>query len=499
MSLYLYYLRVEAVNLNNFVADTQDLNTIRGGSLLLLNAVDDIPDKLSHLHLAPMATGASAGLYSFEADDEQAARHIRDEVADWLKAQHELMHATFVVDYQLARGESDFANDLAMLTAKNRWRQMQSPTVAVDDTYSRQICEKDMVRPATETMPGPAGTVLSVSSSVAVRRLYGQQRKHKFYQQQIGNHLQAEFVRELDELTDDKSKGNLSGKMAVIYLDGNRFDQIKNSVSNDSKRWLEFDTVIKDYRRQMLSGLLNLMSKDNDWKTTDEGRYRIETLMWGGDEILWVVPAWKGWETLSYFYNTSSSWKFGDEPLRHAGGLVFCHHHAPIHRIVKLAKDLAEYVKDSSPTSRQKNLFAYEVLESFDHIGRDLTAYRKDRSPQPLDPNEQPDANSLILRGEDMLDIINFTRSIRDQIPRKQLHDVVANLLSPSRLPEEPSRRESFIEDRRRRREKAIGKLKATLNHVWESSEPLENIAQKLGGQDSSWLHLNSLWDYLTL
>jgi len=37
-----YYLRMEGVNLNNFVYETQDLSTIRGSGLLLLKAVDDL-------------------------------------------------------------------------------------------------------------------------------------------------------------------------------------------------------------------------------------------------------------------------------------------------------------------------------------------------------------------------------------------------------------------------------------------------------------------------
>jgi hypothetical protein len=490
-----YYLRIEAVNLSNFIEDTQDLSTIRGGSLLLLNAVDEIPNELTSLRLATMTTGASAGLYSFEADDEESAIKVQDEVAGWLRTHDNLKHATFVVDYQLAHEESGFANDLAMLTARNRWRQMQSPTVAIDYVSSSLVCEKDLVRPATETMPGPAGSELSVSSSVATRRLAGQQLKQAFYRRQIGKPIQAQFVRELEELTTEQSKGNLSGKMAVIYLDGNRFGQIKSSVSHSPEAWLNFDTVLKEYRRHMLSGLLDLMSADDNWRA-DENRYRIETLMWGGDEILWVVPAWKGWETLSYFYETSASWRFGDEPLRHSGGLVFCHHHAPIHRIVTLAKNLAELAKDRS---RQENLFAYEVLESFDHIGRDLSAYREERSPQPVDPTQPPDMNSLILRGEDMPGILNFARAIREQIPRKQLHDVVADLLLPTRPPEDPSKSASSIEERHQERKKLISKLKATLKQARVSSETLDQIASMLGGEDSSWLHLNALWDYLTL
>ena len=37
------------------------------------------------------------------------------------------------------------------------------------------------------------------------------------------------------------------------------------------------------------------------WKD-DKGHSGLETLLWGGDEILWVVPAWKGWELARWFF-----------------------------------------------------------------------------------------------------------------------------------------------------------------------------------------------------
>src|SRR5438046_1029460 len=106
-----YYLRVEAVNLTNFIADTQDLSTIRGGSLLLLNAVDVLPRKVDGVELVPLSTGASAGLYSFQASDDDAAKGVRDEVIACLSRQEELKYATFVVDYQPMHGDSEFAVD----------------------------------------------------------------------------------------------------------------------------------------------------------------------------------------------------------------------------------------------------------------------------------------------------------------------------------------------------------------------------------------------------
>src|SRR5439155_23707913 len=129
-----------------------------------------------------------------------------------------------------------------------------------------------------------------------------------------------------------------------------------------------FDHTVKNYRRQALTALLHSMHtpQEKDLWTSPRGYYRLETLLWGGDELIWVVPAWQGWKILSLFYRQSTNWNFAAQPLTHAAGMVFCHHNAPIHSITALAKTLAEVAKEKS---RDQNLFAYLVLESFDHVG----------------------------------------------------------------------------------------------------------------------------------
>ncbi len=485
-----YYLRVEAVNLKNFVDDTQDLNTIRGGNLLLLNAVHEIPNYFQYLK--NLTVGASAGLYSIEVEDEISAEKIRFDIEKWLKEDVKLQHATFVVDIQLMHGDDKFAEDIEMILSRNHWRQMQLPTVVLNDETSSTICEIDLVRPATQRLPGPDGEPISVSESVAVRRKDGQKLKQQFYANHIEEHIEARFVHELGELTIDDSKGNLSGKMAVIYLDGNRFGEIKKSLIHNPEQWLEFDRKLNKYRRDILKSLLRLVKDDTDWQT-QEGHYRIETLMWGGDEILWVVPAWKGWETLAYFYTISATWNYHSEPLSHSAGLVFCNHKAPIHGIIQLAKDLAEFCK----INRTQNLFAYEILESFDHIGNNLHKYRKTNSPQPIDPTIEIDPTSLILAGQDMLTISAFVNSIREQMPRKQLHDVAKDVLSPTRLGIEHSVNQELYIQRTINRRELITKLKTKLNEGGMLPETLDHIKTKMGGEDALWLHLNALWDYL--
>ncbi len=57
-----YYLRIEGVNLSNFVYDTQDLSTIRGGGLILLDSIDKLKENFKGI-LDPISTGASSGLF----------------------------------------------------------------------------------------------------------------------------------------------------------------------------------------------------------------------------------------------------------------------------------------------------------------------------------------------------------------------------------------------------------------------------------------------------
>ncbi len=454
----------------------------------MLNAVDRIVAEINSVNLIPLMTGASAGLYEFVADDPGRAEQVRDEVQNYLSSHSQLRHATFVIDVCPAQQESRFNIDQEMVIARNRWRQMQSPTVAVpahNENIMIQACLIDGVRPATATIWGPENKVLRVSESVAMRSDYGrEQKKQEFYREKSGKLIEALFTRDLDDLSDDKKQANLHHKIAVIYLDGNSFGKLKKGGNADRSRQKNFDNTVKGYRQQMLEKLLDWIAIDDRWKT-EEGRYRLETLLWGGDEIIWVVPAWLGWEMLYLFFSQSKQWQFAGERLHHAGGMVLCHHNAPIHRITALAQQLAGLAK----VDRTRSLLAYEVLESFDHIGRNLTEYRKERSPQPINPADEPNPEALIIGGDDIGEIIERTASIKKKLPRRKLHAIVDNLLLTTLSSNE-------IEDRKKRRTELSGELIANLDDQ-TSKDDLAALTPKLGGEWARWLHLSALWDYL--
>jgi hypothetical protein len=468
-----YLVRVEGVNLRNFIEDTQDLNTIRGGGLILLDAIERLQRKLPLLE--KISTGASSGLFEIECEGTQI-KEICNQIDVQLKNDHQCKHATIVFD--LIEKTEKFLDDKERLLALNRWKQVRSPTLAIPDPreVNEGICSIDHVRPATT----PHQNKKPISTSVKVRREYGQLQKQRFYKNLIQEELvdRLVFTFDFDQLTslpDNNQQRILNHKMAVIYLDGNDFGKIQRQHCTEKETHQQFDQQIQSYRREFLRDLVLEMSKEADrdkWRTTDD-KMRIETLLWGGDEMIWAVPAWNGWRTLRLFYQMSNDWQFQGVPLRHAAGIVFCHHNAPIHRIKQLAYNLANLAKKRS---RVENLFAYEVLESFDHVSGDLERYRLGRSPGGRE------AEALILDGTQMATVEELAPGLLEKLSRRQLHRLVRQIIA-SEAPENDELK------------KILGNLTAEL--TMEEHSRLEEVRAALGGGDVSWLHLLTLWDYL--
>ena len=460
-----YYLRIEGVNLSNFVYDTQDLNTIRGGGLILLDSIDELEKKFNG-KLKPISTGASSGLFEVNVSNIDDAKDIKKRIEDHIKQDECLKHATFVIDI-LESDDKDFNRDRETILALNRWRQMQSLSIAVPLQSSDKPCRIDMVRPAVDYSKYKDEGYVRVSESIYYRRGYGRDQKQDFYKKYIEDKT---YVNELDELTKDESKGNLHHKMAVIYIDGNSFGKIQQGIKNPSElnKW---DTTIKCYRWKMFRELLEkTVGKPDKPEWTNNGKHRIETLLWGGDEIIWVVPAWVGWWTLSFFYQHTKdkNWNFNGEPLKHAAGIVFCHHNAPIHRITKLAKELAELAKDKD---RKKSLFVYQKLESFDHIGKDIRDYIKHTYGDRIKPYD------LVLDGEKMSEIKENINALKEkEFSKSGLYKIVQSIISNQGNVDELVKKNTKNDD--------------------DIENALKNLA-KLLGEHARWIHIAELWDYI--
>lgn len=343
-------------------------------------------------------------------------------------------------------------------------------------------CDVDGLRPAVETEERPPETH-GISTSVKVRRKYGRQQKQRFYLEETG--IDADFTNDFDELSSDSKQGNLDHKLALIYLDGNKFTEVRDQSCTTADALTEFDDTLKrGYLRNILKELLNHVQNDPNKNMLNGHKIRLETLLWGGDELIWVVPAWKGWEVLQLFFDNAWSWSFDDTPLTFAGGLVFAHHNAPIQNLISLSHALAEKAKARHPRTHS---FQYLVMESFDRIGMDLDAYRRRVCPalQRLssqdteEPKDQEEIWKCAFRGGEMNGIAQEIRTMKQNFPRGQVYKAIQNALSGT-----------------------YDQFQARLQQIlpaemWERI--MAGSCQALGDwqRPGFWLNIAELWDYI--
>ncbi|NBO93136.1 MAG: hypothetical protein EBV06_12630 [Planctomycetia bacterium] len=428
-----FFLRVEAVNLGNTILDTDNISTRRGGGLMLLNSVALLQKNLPVSHgnrLIPIATGASIGLFQFTATDNVDAENLRKTVESQLrdnKGDIPLHHATFVVDVVPVDSSPDQAHQLAI--AANRWRQMQSMSLSLSDLFNTKAlgpCFYDRSRPGTHlNVKLPGNKTENLSDSVYLRRKYGRTARQEFYHEEIPEFPKdVHFTDDLGELSDatnlnrEQAPTDTRGKLALIYLDGNQFgshgrDKWKtHSAVENFRNWSK---ALRRHHRELLKNLLARAQVDPAWQTGNNRLIRLETLLWGGDEIIWVVPAWKGWEVVRWFLGQPHIVE-GKE-LTYGCGLVFCHANAPIVSIDALAHDLA----DSAKKEAAKSHVAYEVLESYDNDGGNFDSFYRRWMP-PGEPQQH-----LLLTGAQLQAIEEPLRTIAlsDDFPMRQLYMLV--------------------------------------------------------------------------
>lgn len=471
-----YYLRFEAVNLNNFIYDTNDLNTIRGGGLLLLEAVKVVEEIIKNKlpNLINITQGASWALFELSTDEHQQVIDIKQDIINRLNSDDIFCHATFVVD--ILKSSNKYKIDRDSLHALNRWQQMQSPSLSIPQ-LAETVCQYDKVRPASLKS--------KMSLSVAKRRNYGtEQKRGEFYKNRTSFNLDdLKFTHDLNELSDDTTRGILNGKLAIIYVDGNKLSSLSQACKN-AKEQSKFDTKLRNGQNLILKALLEkaVVNKNNAWK--NKGKIRLETLLWGGDELIWVVPAWLGWQTLQLFFENAKNikinpdilnradYKTPNNELSFAAGLVFCHHNAPIHRITTLAKNLVDLAKQNYP---YQNALAYQILESFDHAGVAIENYRKNRLANLADTKD------LFITADKMAHLVDVVQQLKNQqFPRRKSYQIIKALLANDDVLAD-SLIEKIVEDSP------------------NISILLDQLKSLCGTKNAHWLHLTDLWDFIAL
>lgn len=463
--------RFEAVNIGAVADDVQDLATVRGGGLMLLEAVSAfqaaLAEKLDGVAaVKPISTGASIGLFAVTGGGRLAVgKAAEDALAAVLSdPKRPFRHATFhAAVAPLGGTAAEYLAARESTLAAVRWNQLRNPGLTAPGPAGGglEICEIDLLRPAEKLITYHGQKDKPTGRSLAERREFGMEQKDALHWRFAGDPENARgrfFARDLHELSgvDPETENPLSGHMAVIYADGNGFTKIQKrlidaageSADAPVNAQRDFDGRVQDYRRDLLQGLLDFLEQagsgplggvapkgarlaggDGAGEPLDKDRIRLETLLWGGDEFIWVVPAWLGFKVLTLFEETvlgqqgGAAWtaKDGGEALHHGAGVVFCHDKAPIARIKALVRDLAEMAKD---ISRDRSLVAWQVLESYDHIGRDPRRHLDQHSADGLDWRVS------VVSGENLRAAADAIRKLKNTLSRRSLRRFVDAFMS---------------------------------------------------------------------
>ena len=74
-----YLMKIAGQNFDNGIFDTEDLSTVRGGSLTLRNAMKGLEQAMKpHTALATISASGDSGIWSFEAADQTAADKVME-------------------------------------------------------------------------------------------------------------------------------------------------------------------------------------------------------------------------------------------------------------------------------------------------------------------------------------------------------------------------------------------------------------------------------------
>ncbi len=528
------YILVEGVNIYANLFDTNQLSVIRGGSFLLKEAIVHIKDHRDFKgKLTALSTGASSGFFSVTNGDSATNICLRivEELND-LKNNFSLL--PFIVEHCSA---DSLLAAKEQLIAQLRMSQMQSLTVIPDNKNlsnqpdgleGRRIVGKDSQGKDLEKVIQKKNRKLSYS--IYKRWQQGIKLKQDYYFKE--NYIKDSdklkgynFSNHFEDLAKKSEYSKLDGKIAVIYMDGNGFSKIQKSllesVSSDEQenKQKEIDNKIQSWRAEFLSDLLNEMIDDNPKSSfnhavleqDNEKTIRFETLLWGGDEMLFVLPAWLGFEFIQYFFDKTQHWKIDEHQLTHAAGMVLCSAKTPIANIRNLAQSLAETIKESEfrgKTGREQNAWSYMILESIDYpTNSDIADFNTKHYGNQA--NSKPAFIPASVNGLSQKEILSnlFNNGL---LPRRQLYRIVQIINLPSCNAELAelswaALKKTINDEGLTAQEKQEIRLLQVSENTNELLIALENIAETLFLLDINqpqqrlwlWIYLYELWDYI--
>lgn len=506
------FVRIEGVNIGKVMDDTDDISVIRGASFMLKESIQFIAKRYVE-QLEPITTGASEGIFKLRQTGKNT--EIVEQLRHELSHHDDFKYLTFaIVSTHAEQFDTEVKKRLLALSRLQQIRQLTQ--VAPARPNDSQVCNiTGLLMGETNLSCSKKESYASkpVSESVEHRREYGMKKRQAFYTAELGGIAKQNeniamllsgsmrFTDDLHELAKANGKAKTEGKLAIIYLDGNSFGGLQEKIlsqededSDNTENKVEtrqkaFDHYLQAKRAELMGAIVQFLVA-----RTATDKLPLETLMWGGDEMLLVVPAIYGIEVMQLIYEQTETWDISGHSLKHAGGIVFCQYKSPIFRVRKAASQLAELIKKSFDKSI--SYFDYLVLESLDcPVEIDDGAFWCDRYG-PIGKYRP-----VLKSSPNWYNQLPLLRQTMQTIPRSQAYQIAKAATHTDLSKQSDSKSEHHLFNAQRLRAKQV--LDEPQSPIVETFEA--QVADFLGLPNQTdadkawiWLHAVELWDYLS-
>jgi len=308
---------LEAQNFDMTLYDTNDLSVVRGASLWLDKLEDlcrNVLDECGATDLKRLETGSERVVFSYEGSDEGSIRNGLE--ASLARDLWPYFHVAVA-----------FADSADTGKARNKSSQLRNWTVRLPDVEnSKRPDELDRVRPATTTIQKGDNT-RHVSAMTAARLRYGKEERQLFWRANIPEGGRA--ADSLSDLVADPPSGlpdSAQRKVALVHLDGDKFGKLA------AKDPVRFNNDFSAFKSDLLKAVAHQAFD------VDKGLLRLEALIWGGDDMTFVMPSWQALEFLSVVQERGKA-------ATMTAAVVIAHHKSPIRQLNRLAGMISEEAK----------------------------------------------------------------------------------------------------------------------------------------------------------
>lgn len=496
-----FILSYKAVDFDNTVFDMPSLSAIRGASLGYLYSPRRVEAAISkRVPVNPVYAGASRGAWRLSCDRETAKAVVED-VRRALRG-NDLggenptgPHA--VLSYTVAAAEiigGDERRALELSESLNAAEALQGrgfplPVFNIGlDCYDEG---GDRMRPSVKGKP---------SAERGARERFGREQRQGFYETHGGVTPDHDFTNDFETMASAPPKDiglSPGSKTAVFYADGNGLGKLRQVAIDE----LGLDGL-KAYSSELLGLQKAMLGKLVGWLNEGAvsrpdhflagGAFRFETLMWGGDEVLFVMPSWLALEFARNFFDWTRDWVVHGKPVTMAAGMVIANHKTPIRQTKNLAAELAELNKDEN---RGRSAIQMEVFESISVPDTDLKTYR-DRLYFPRGKATEPAVYAPLSMEPGRLEALTARiRALKadDGLPKSQLYSIlrqVSEQAEPQSTAGLASPKDMFDKWKERA---------GSETHVrWEDLMVLDGAAGGGAAEGFSLAALAMLWDYVT-